>query len=78
MAWKNGLFDFRDARFEEVMRQLARWYAIEVVYENGVPDLEFGGKLGRDVSLSKVLVFFRESGIDCRIETGNRLIISKK
>jgi transmembrane sensor len=33
MAWKNGVFNFQDATLEEVMRQLERWYDIDVVYE---------------------------------------------
>ncbi len=28
---------------EEAMRQLERWYDIEVVYEGEVPDIPFGG-----------------------------------
>ena len=78
MAWKNGLFDFRHARVDEVMRQLARWYAIQVEYENGIPDTEFEGRLGRDVSLSRMITFFRESGVDCALETGNKLVIRTK
>lgn len=78
MAWKNGLFDFQDAALGEVMRQLARWYNIEVEYENGIPDIVFGGRLGRDVSFSKMLVFFRESGIQFSMEEENRLVIRNK
>jgi transmembrane sensor len=33
MAWKNGRFQFEGAGIEEVMRQIARWYNLEVVYE---------------------------------------------
>src|SRR5690606_21360494 len=36
ISWKNNLFNFQHAGLESVMRQLARWYDIEVVYENGV------------------------------------------
>lgn len=76
MAWKNGLFNFENAKLEAVMRQISRWYDIEVVYENGVPDIEFGGKMGRDVSLSKVLFFFRGSDVHFRME-GKKLIVKR-
>jgi hypothetical protein len=33
LAWKNGLFSFHDDDRETVMRQLARWYDVEVAYE---------------------------------------------
>ncbi len=43
MAWKNGLFNFDKADLKTVMRQLARWYDVDIVYENGVPEMTFGG-----------------------------------
>lgn|GEM_PF-1345020 len=32
-AWTNGFFSFRDADIGSVMRQAARWYDIDIVYE---------------------------------------------
>jgi ferric-dicitrate binding protein FerR (iron transport regulator) len=74
MAWKNGVFDFQDATLEEVMRQLQRWYDIEVVYEKDVPKLEFIGRMGRDLSLSKVLSGLEVSKVHFRLE-GRRLVV---
>ena len=74
MAGKNGLFNFDGLGVEEVMRQLERWYDIEVVYEKGVPDIIFGGKLRKDVSLSGVLKSLEESEVHFRME-GRRLIV---
>jgi len=68
MAWKNGLFNFEGASLEEIMRQVERWYDIEVIYAKNVPDIEFEGKLTRDVPLSDLLVMLEKSGIHCRIE----------
>jgi ferric-dicitrate binding protein FerR (iron transport regulator) len=74
LAWKNGLFDFEDASLEEVMRQLARWYDIEVVYEKGIPPIVFGGKMSRDMMLSDLLKVLDESEVHFRTE-GRRLIV---
>lgn len=74
MAWKNGVFNFQDASLEEVMRQLERWYDIEVVYEKDIPKLEFFGKMGRDLSLSDVLRGLAMSKVHSRIE-GRRVVI---
>jgi transmembrane sensor len=49
IACKNGIFYFDGVKPEEAMRQLERWYDIEVVYEKGVPDITFSEKLTRDV-----------------------------
>jgi ferric-dicitrate binding protein FerR (iron transport regulator) len=75
MAWKNGVFDFQDATLEEVMRELQRWYNIDVVYEKGVPQLEFIGRMGRDLSLASVLNGLELSRVHFRIEEGRRLVV---
>ena len=74
VAWKNGLFDFQDKDLREVMRQLARWYNIEVIYENGIPEVEFGGQMGRDLKLSTVLTFLKKTNIHFKLE-GNTLTV---
>ena len=75
MAWKNGLFNFENASLGEVMRQLSRWYDIEVVYEKGIPQMVFGGEMSRNVSLAGVLNGLERAGVHFRIEEGNRLIV---
>jgi transmembrane sensor len=74
MAWKNGVFNFQDATLQEVMRQLERWYDIEVVYEGKIPKLEFFGKMGKDLSLANVLRGLEMSEVSFRIE-GRKLIV---
>lgn len=74
MAWKNGIFNFQDASLEEVMRQLERWYDIEVMYEKGIPKLEFVGKMDRDLSLMNVLRGLEVSEVHFRIE-GRKLVV---
>lgn len=75
MAWKNGLFDFEDVGLQEVMRQLSRWYDIEVVYNGRVPDIQFGGKMSRNITLSGVLKILEKTGVHFRMEEGRRLIV---
>ncbi|WP_243751692.1 FecR family protein [Niastella caeni] len=74
VAWKSGFFNFEDASLEEVMRQLERWYDIEVVYEKAIPDIRFGGKMSNDVSLSGLLKSLQEMEVHFRIE-GRKLIV---
>lgn len=74
MAWKNGVFDFEDARIDEVMRQLKRWYDIDVKYESGVPDIEFVGKMTRDIPLNGLLIALEKSNVHFRLE-GRTLIV---
>lgn len=77
MAWKNGLFDFEGMGLQEAMQQLERWYDIEVVYENGIPDNPFGGAITRNVSLDGLLKMLKEGDLSFRMEKGRKLIITK-
>jgi transmembrane sensor len=36
-AWKNGIFQFRDAGIDKILRQASRWYDVDVVYKGQVP-----------------------------------------
>ncbi|WP_298712177.1 FecR family protein [Chitinophaga sp.] len=74
-AWRNGMFNFENADIREVMNQLERWYDIDVVYENGVPPLRFGGKMERGLSLQQITRILAISDVHCRLE-GRKLIIT--
>jgi len=74
IAWKNGLFYFDGATLAEIMRQMERWYDIEVVYENGIPDIEFEGEMTKDVSLNGLLTMLKRTDVRFRIE-GRKLIV---
>lgn len=75
IAWKNGLFSFGNTvDLSTALREIGRWYGVEIVYEGQVPDREFGGKLPRSLSLNKVIEILSEQKVHARIE-GNRLIV---
>lgn len=54
-AWKNGLFFFDDEPIEDIMKRIARWYNVEIVYQNVNKDYLFGGSISRYSDLQKVL-----------------------
>lgn len=74
IAWQMGYFSFTNTPFAQMMRQLARWYDIEVKYEGKVPQTEFEGRLNQSVNLSRVLDFFKESGVKFRLENHTLII----
>lgn len=76
MSWKNGIFNFQDNNLEEVMRQLSRWYDIDVVYEKGIPDIVFEGRMGRDLKLSIVLSFLEKSGVHFKLLDERKLVVT--
>ncbi|MBN9386339.1 MAG: FecR family protein [Chitinophagaceae bacterium] len=54
MAWKNDLFYFHGTNIQTIMRQLARWYDIDVTYSVAVNG-RFYAKIPRNTNLSIVL-----------------------
>ena len=73
MAWKNGLFNFTSADIKTIMRQVGRWYDIDVSYEGNLPEREFSGKISRNTNASNVLKILEQSNIHFRME--NKKII---
>ncbi len=68
IAWKKGIFDFDNKSVDEVMKELARWYDLQVYYENGVPSIEFWGEMQRNLTLSQVLKGLEQMGLHFKAE----------
>lgn len=75
IAWKNGIFNLQDCSLHTVMRQIARWYDVEIVYEKNVPELTFQGKMQRNLSLTQLLKGLQDQEVKFRID-GRKLIVS--
>jgi len=60
-AWKNGNFQFGRADITTVMKDIARWYDVEVIYKGNVKD-HFGGTISREVNVSKVFEMLEMTG----------------
>ena len=61
MAWKNGAFQFNGADIQTVMRQISRWYDVEVEYKGNI-SLHFAGTMSRNVNISQVLEMLEKAG----------------
>lgn len=75
IAWKNGMFMFKDADLKTVMRTIARWYDVEVLYEGTLPDKEFSGDIYRNLNLSQVLDVLSFYKVHFRVE-GKKIIVA--
>ncbi|MBE9462144.1 FecR family protein [Dyadobacter subterraneus] len=62
VAWQKGYFKFKDTNIEEVMRQLSRWYDLDVVYIGPLPQDQFTGYVSKKVAISSVLNILQEGG----------------
>jgi len=54
-AWKDGYFLFQDEEIRSIMRKIARWYDVDVVYLPKVSDKKIGGHISRNKSLQEIL-----------------------
>jgi transmembrane sensor len=55
LAWKNNQIYFKQASIQSIMRQVARWYNIEVEYEGNIPNRKFTGGIYRSDNLNDLL-----------------------
>ncbi|QHS60462.1 FecR family protein [Chitinophaga agri] len=55
LAWKEGKFRFRNTNIRHIMRQLSRWYDIEVKYQGDVSDIDLTGVISRREEAGKLL-----------------------
>jgi transmembrane sensor len=75
VAWKNGLFRFRETGIRELMRQVERWYNVEVVYETNGKDQDFTGIVSRNEPVSVLLHTLELTGtVHFRID-GKKIIV---
>jgi transmembrane sensor len=76
MAWKDNTFSFDHTDIKKLMRQLSRWYDVEIVFENNTPDpVAFIGGISRSVNLSTVLAMLEQTGeVKFSIE-GKKIIV---
>jgi len=74
LGWKNGIFYFTHADIPTVMRELSRWYGVDV--EIKVPDTQYyyDGEFSREAGLSAILDYLTNDDVHFRRE-GNRVIV---
>jgi len=74
LAWKNGLFEFNRLDVAGIMRQVGRWYDVEVSYEGSPVNRSFSGIVNRNSNLSQVMKILESANIHFRIE-GKKMIL---
>src|SRR3546814_1319112 len=68
VAWKNGKFNFNHSDVATVMREVSRWYDVDVVFEGEKPDITLSGEVYRNTNASNVLDILAFYDLDCRID----------
>jgi transmembrane sensor len=74
IAWKQGLFRFKDANIDQIMEQVERWYDVEVIYKDNINGL-FTGAIERNTPLSQLLRYLEQLNQVRFTITGNKIIV---
>jgi len=74
MAWVNGLFYFDHTPLKTILREVARWYDIQVIYQGAIGNDTYSGIIRREASLQRMLAIIGAGDVHYRIE-GRKLII---
>ncbi|MRX46592.1 FecR family protein [Pedobacter puniceum] len=75
VAWKNGYFKFNRDNIQTIMRQVSRWYNVDVEYRGKISEDLFVGKINRSENVSEVLRILQLSKINTTIK-GDKIIIT--
>nr|WP_121269200.1 FecR family protein [Pedobacter schmidteae] len=55
VAWKNDIFQFDSTDIQKVMRQIERWYNVDVTYVGDKPNVQFTGVIPKKANISRIL-----------------------
>lgn len=63
IAWKNGIIEFNDDDLPYIMRQLSRWYDVDISFEGAIPKGGYNGAIPRKATLSEVMQILKIAGV---------------
>ncbi len=78
MAWKNGRFELNGNTIEPIMRQVARWYDVDIEYKGALPTDNFMGAVSRQENVSELLKILEQTkAVNFSID-GKKIIVMKQ
>ncbi len=75
IAWKTGFFRFKNADIRSIMREVERWYDVDVEYQITDNAATYGGRISRGLPLSQLLRLLQGNNIHHYKMEGRKLII---
>jgi transmembrane sensor len=74
IAWKNGQTLFNGQDIHEIMRNVSRWYDVDIRYEGEIPNRQFAGSISRNANLSDLLNILEFDNVHFRVD-GKTIIV---
>lgn len=76
VAWKNGFFDFQKTDIDYILRQVSRWYGVEIKYKGAIPKGLYTGRISREVKISKLLDMLQFTGLNYTL-VNNTIVVNE-
>lgn len=73
VAWLHGKLPMDKMEVHAFLREVSRWYDVDINYLDAIPSQTFSGNLNRQVPLENILAALKVNGVNARLE--NRTII---
>jgi transmembrane sensor len=75
VAWKNGIFSLQNSSIQQIMRQVARWYDVDIIYQGNLKDKVYGGRVSKANNINELLKNLELTGtVHFKIE-GRRITV---
>jgi len=75
IGWKNGVFEFDDTDLSAILRQISRWYDVDIVYVPHGEEIKFGGVISRSLNLTDILRLLETNEVHFKVE-GRKIIVN--
>jgi hypothetical protein len=75
IGWTSGFIPVGGPDIDYTMRQIARWYDVNIIYKGKKPDVSFEGKLPRAATIENVIKLLNANNIKARLNEKDRTII---
>lgn len=76
VAWKNGFFDFQKTDVDYILRQVSRWYGVEIRYKGAIPKGLYTGRISKAVKISKLLDMLQFTGLNYTL-SNNTIVVNE-
>jgi ferric-dicitrate binding protein FerR (iron transport regulator) len=77
LAWKNDRFSFNDTGIQQIMKQVSRWYDVDIQYDGEMEGLSFGGNMSRQKNVSELLKRLEATKAVKFAINGRKIIVTK-
>ena len=78
ISWKNGYFLFDNQELTTIMKNISRWYDVDVAFTGALGKERFGGTFSRSSNLSQLLQNMEKIGNVHFQLSGPKIIVSRK